>query len=80
MPDLHDVAELAAANGHLAVISTIRADGTVQASLVSAGVSTHPKTGRKVLALVAGGRVKLANLRARPTTTVTFPPLELDHH
>jgi PPOX class probable F420-dependent enzyme len=72
MPDLHDVAELAAANGHLAVISTIRADGTVQASLVSAGVSTHPKTGRKVLALVAGGRVKLANLRARPTTTVTF--------
>ena len=33
MPDLHDIAELAAANGHLAVISTIRADGTVQASL-----------------------------------------------
>ncbi|HJT04399.1 MAG TPA: hypothetical protein VJ757_12355 [Pseudonocardiaceae bacterium] len=35
MPDLHDVAELAAANGHLAVMSTIRADGTAQASLVT---------------------------------------------
>ena len=66
MPDLHDVAELAAANGHLAVISTIRANGTVQASLVNAGVSTHPKTGRKVLALVTGGRVKLVNYAAAP--------------
>jgi surface antigen len=37
MPDLHDVAELAAANGHLAVISTIRADGTVQASWSAPG-------------------------------------------
>ncbi|MBV9651146.1 MAG: TIGR03618 family F420-dependent PPOX class oxidoreductase [Pseudonocardiales bacterium] len=72
MLDLHDVAELAATNGHLAIISTVRADGTVQASLVNAGVSTHPTTGRTVLALVAAGRVKLANLRARPNTTLTF--------
>ncbi|MBV9013466.1 MAG: TIGR03618 family F420-dependent PPOX class oxidoreductase [Pseudonocardiales bacterium] len=72
MPDLHDVAQLAAANGHLAVVSTVRADGTVQASLVSAGVSTHPTTGQQVLAFVAAGRVKLANLRARPRATVTL--------
>ncbi|MBV8290343.1 MAG: TIGR03618 family F420-dependent PPOX class oxidoreductase [Mycobacterium sp.] len=72
MVDLDDVAELATANGHLAVVSTVRADGTVQASLVSAGVSAHPLTGRKVLAFVAAGRVKLANLRARPTATVAF--------
>jgi PPOX class probable F420-dependent enzyme len=72
MPDLHDVAQLAAVNGYLAVVSTVRADGTVQASLVSAGVSTHPSTGRAVLGFVARGRVKLANLRARPRATATF--------
>src|ERR1700730_8320263 len=72
MVDLHNVAELAAANGHLAVVSTVRADGTVQASLVSAGVSKHPVAGRPVLAFVAAGRVKLANLRAGPIISATF--------
>jgi PPOX class probable F420-dependent enzyme len=72
MVDLDDVAKLAAANGHLAVVSTVRANGTVQASLVSAGVSTHPVAGRPVLAFVAAGRVKLANLRARPVISATF--------
>jgi PPOX class probable F420-dependent enzyme len=72
MVDLDDVAKLAAANGHLAVVSTVRADGTVQASLVSAGVSKHPVAGRPVLAFVAAGRVKLANLRARPVISATF--------
>jgi PPOX class probable F420-dependent enzyme len=72
MRDLHDVAELAAANGHLAVVSTVRSDGTIQASLVSAGVSTHPVAGRPVLAFVAAGRVKLANMRARPLVSANF--------
>ncbi|HZQ33403.1 MAG TPA: TIGR03618 family F420-dependent PPOX class oxidoreductase [Mycobacterium sp.] len=73
MADLDDVAALASTNGHLAIVSTLRADGTVQASLVNAGVTTHPVTGRKVLAFVAiGGGAKLANLRKRPSIAVTF--------
>jgi hypothetical protein len=58
MSDLNDVAELAATTGHLAVVATPRADGTVQASLVNAGVSTHPVTGRQVLSSLrsAAGR------------------------
>jgi PPOX class probable F420-dependent enzyme len=72
MPDLRDVAEIAAANGHLAFVSTVRADGTVQASLVSAGVTTHPLTEREVLGFVAVGGVKVVNLRARPRVTATF--------
>jgi hypothetical protein len=31
MPDLREVAEIATANGYLAVVSTMRADGTIQA-------------------------------------------------
>jgi surface antigen len=42
MADLTELAELAAANGHLAVVATVRGDGTIQASLVNAGVSNHP--------------------------------------
>jgi len=73
MSDLNAVAELAATTGHLAIVATARADGTVQASLVNAGVSTHPGTGRRVLSFVAiGGGAKLANLRKRPTVTATF--------
>jgi PPOX class probable F420-dependent enzyme len=73
MPELNDVAELAAANGHLAVVATVRGDGTVQASLVNAGVSTHPVTGERVLSFVAiGGGAKLTHLRARRAVTVTF--------
>ena len=73
MSDLNDVAEQAAPTGHLAVVATARGDGTVQASLVNAGVSTHPITGRSVLSFVAiGGGAKLANLRKRPAVTATF--------
>src|ERR1700722_5884335 len=73
MSDLNDVAELAATTGHLPVVPPPRAAGTVQASLVNAGVSTPPVTGRRVLSLVAiGGGAKLANLRKRPAVTATF--------
>src|ERR1700756_1287475 len=73
MSDLNDVAELAATTGHLAVVATARADGTVQASLVDAGVSTHPVTGSHVLSFVAiGGGAKLANLRNRLSVAATF--------
>lgn len=56
----------------LAVVTTVRADGSVQASLVNAGVAAHPVTGADVLAYVTYGPVKLANLRRRPQTALTF--------
>jgi PPOX class probable F420-dependent enzyme len=56
----------------LVVVSTLRADATIQASVVNAGVIDHPATGEPVLAVVTYGRVKLANLRERPQITATF--------
>ncbi len=56
----------------LAVVTTVRADGSVQASLVNAGVTAHPVTGADVLAYVTYGPVKLANLRRRRQTALTF--------
>ncbi|OFJ53660.1 TIGR03618 family F420-dependent PPOX class oxidoreductase [Mycolicibacterium grossiae] len=72
MTTLHEAAALAAADHGLAVVATLRADQTIQASLVNAGVLAHPDTGIEVLAFVTYGRVKLANLRARPQLAVTF--------
>lgn len=72
MANLTDVARLAAADRYLAVVATTRADGSVQASVVNAGVTAHPVTGRDVVAFVTYGRAKLAHLRARPRATLTF--------
>jgi PPOX class probable F420-dependent enzyme len=74
MTDLHDFARVAAGDQHLCVVATARADGTVQASLVNAGVMRHPAradAGVDVVVFVArGGTRKLANMRARPAMTV----------
>jgi PPOX class probable F420-dependent enzyme len=56
---------------HLAVVSTLRADRTIQSTLVNAGVLPSPLDGEPVLAFVTYGKVKLANLRARPQLTLT---------
>jgi PPOX class probable F420-dependent enzyme len=72
MTTLDEAVELGAAESGLAVVSTLRADGTIQASLVNAGKLPHPATGEPVLAFVTYGKVKLANLRARPQVTTTF--------
>jgi PPOX class probable F420-dependent enzyme len=72
MDNLSDVAGLIAGTPHLAVVSTARADGSVQSSLVNAAVMDDPRTGDPAVALVTYGPVKLANLRARPRATVTF--------
>ncbi|MCW2552464.1 MAG: class probable F420-dependent enzyme [Mycobacterium sp.] len=72
MTTLDDAVGLAAAESGLAVVSTVRADNTVQASLVNAGTFAHPVTGEPTLAFVTYGKVKLANLRARPQIAVTF--------
>ena len=72
MTTLDEAVALAAADRGLAVVSTLRADNTIQASLVNAGIVPHPSTGEPVLGFVTYGRVKLANLRARPAVTLTF--------
>lgn len=71
MTTLDDVAALARAEQGLAVVSTLRADQSIQSSLVNVGVMTHPTTGKAVLAFVTYGKVKLANLRTRPQLTTT---------
>ena|SRR5947207_15374298 len=71
MTDLKDFARLVARDHGLCVMSTLRPDSTIQSSLVNAGVLDHPVTGKPVVGLVARGQTrKLANLRARPRTTV----------
>jgi PPOX class probable F420-dependent enzyme len=72
MTTLRQAADLARQEHGLAVVSTLRADGTIQATLVNAGVLPHPQTGELVLAFVTYGKVKLTNLRARPQVTSTF--------
>ena len=72
MTTLRDAVALAAPDNGLAVISTVRGDATVQASLVNVGLLPHPATGEPALAFTTYGKVKLANLRARPQLAVTF--------
>jgi PPOX class probable F420-dependent enzyme len=71
MPSIEEFAALAGKEQGLVVVSTLRADGTIQASLVNAGVLPDPAGGGQVLAFVTYGKVKLANLRARPQVAVT---------
>jgi PPOX class probable F420-dependent enzyme len=69
---LQEAASLSRDEQGLVVVSTLRANATIQCSLVNAGVLAHPATGETILAVVASGPVKLANLRARPQVTATF--------
>ena len=64
--------ELSRPDHGLAVVSTLRADATIQSSLVNVGVLDHPATGERVLGFVTYGRVKLGNLRSRPQVTTAF--------
>jgi PPOX class probable F420-dependent enzyme len=72
MTTLEEAVALAREESGLAVVSTLRADQTIQSSLVNAGVLAHPESGSPVLGFVTYGRVKLANLRARPQVAATF--------
>ena len=70
--DLSAIEEIAARDHHLAVVSTVRADGSVQSSVVNAGILPHPVSGQPVVGFVTYGRAKLANLRRRPRATLVF--------
>jgi PPOX class probable F420-dependent enzyme len=69
--DLAAFAELVPLDHGLCVISTLRSDGSVQSSVVNAGVLAHPLRGGQVVGLVAvGGARRLRNLRADPRATI----------
>lgn len=70
--DLTDVKRIGSEDHYLAVVATSRADGTIQASVVNAGVLPHPLSSEEVVGFVTYGRTKLANLRRRPRATVVF--------
>jgi PPOX class probable F420-dependent enzyme len=78
MTTLQDAREIARREQFLAVVSTLRPDGTIQSSIVNAGVLAHPfdggdvGDGGDVAGFVTYGKAKLANLRQRPQLNVTF--------
>jgi PPOX class probable F420-dependent enzyme len=73
MASLDLVRRLGPADSWLAVVATTRADGSVHASLVNAGLVEDPVTGRTVVGLVAGGGTrKLAHLRRSGRATVVW--------
>ena len=73
MSDLDAFAELVPLDHGLVVVSTSRADGTIQSSVVNAGVLPHPTSGQPVVGFVAAGAAqRLRNLRVRPRATVVI--------
>ena len=73
MSGLEDFARLVDGDHGLCVVSTLRPDGTIQSSVVNAGVLPHPVTGEQVVGLVSRGDARrVANLRARPRISVVI--------
>lgn len=71
MTDISTFADMLSRDHGLCVLSTLRGDGSIQSSVVNAGVMAHPRTCDPVVALVAiGGSRKLHHLRADPRATV----------
>ena len=71
MTTVRDVVDIAGQDQFLAVVSTLRADGTIQSSVVNAGVLAHPVGGADVVGFATYGRAKLGNLRVRPQLSIT---------
>ena len=65
MTDLADFTKVAGADHNFCVMTTSRADGSIQASVVTAGLMRDA-----VVFVARGGSRKLANLRARPNATI----------
>jgi PPOX class probable F420-dependent enzyme len=73
MTDLDSFAALVPRDSGLAVVSTLRADHTIQSSVVNVGVLAHPLTSARVIGFTTrGNSVKLVNLRLRPRATVVL--------
>jgi PPOX class probable F420-dependent enzyme len=72
MMRIEEFSRLAAAEDGLVVVGATRADGSMQASVVNAGVLKHPGDGTPVVGLVArGNALKLRLFRRRPVIAVT---------
>jgi hypothetical protein len=70
---LQEFARLVDGDHGLCVVSVLRPDGTIQSSVVNAGVLPHPVTGAQVVGLVArGDTYKLPYLRASPRATIVI--------
>ncbi len=70
---MREVKQLAGSDQGLCVVATTRSDGSVHASIVNAGIMTHPKSGEEVVALVARGAAhKVRLMRASGRASVTF--------
>lgn len=69
-PSIDSFREIAASERGLCVVSMLRADGTIVASVVNAGVTQHPTGRSDVVGFVARGTRKLEHLRADPRVTV----------
>lgn len=64
---------LAALDHGLAAVSTVRPDGSLQTTVVNAGVVTHPVDGHEVAAFVArGGTHKLGHMRSDRRATLSW--------
>lgn len=73
MASLDDVRALVALDHGLASVTTVRPDGSLQSTVVNAGIVAHPVGGRPVAAFVArGGTRKLGHLRADPRATLSW--------
>jgi hypothetical protein len=70
---MQDARRLIGLDNALASVSTIRDDGSIQTTVVNAGIVDHPVHGAEVAAFVArGGTRKIVHLRARPTASVLW--------
>jgi len=70
---LDDVRTLVALDHGLASVATVRPGGSLQVTVVNAGVIPHPVGGRPVAAFVArGGTRKLDHMRADPRATLSW--------
>ncbi len=73
MASLDDVRTLVALDHGLASVATVRPNGSLQSTVVNAGVVPHPLDSRPVAAFVArGGTHKIVHLRADPRATLSW--------
>lgn len=73
MASMDDVRRIVTLDNGLATVTTLRSTGTLQSTVVNAGVVAHPVSGVDVAAFVVReGTYKLRYLRERPVVTLLW--------
>ena len=73
MASIDDIRKLVSLDHGLASLSTLRRDGSVQSTVVNAGVIDHPISGEPVAAFVGRPATrKIAHLRENPRATLLW--------